>query len=117
MIETMNKLHTNSQIKMNEKNDRKFFGVLRKLAKLDNSIMNKIKVIVCEGEITEEEKEFIAAPSKFIKCQVHSIEINSARNKNKNIIENINIEKENTLSHNIEEESYPDSSDFDDDNE
>ena len=117
MIEIMIKSQNNSQIKISEKNDRKFVEVLGSLTKLDNLIMNKIKVIVSEGEITEEQKEFIVAPSKFIKCHEHSIEINSARNKNKNINENMNIEKGNSSSRNIEDEDYPDSSDFDGDDE
>ena len=115
MIEIMRKLQNNSQIKINEKSDRKFVEVLRSLVKLDNLITNKIKIIVCEGEITEEQKEFIVAPTKFIKCHEHSIEINSVGNINKNINENMNIEKGNSVSHNIEDADYPDSSDFDDD--
>ena len=41
---------------------RKYFNILRELAKFDNSTLNKLKVTVCEGEINEEKQCFLVAP-------------------------------------------------------
>ena len=48
----------NSQIKLRRKNDRKFFGVLQRLAKSDTLLVDKMKVTVYKEDIAEEKKEF-----------------------------------------------------------
>ena len=115
MSEIMSKFPLNYQPKINKKNERKFFGILKQLAKSDDSVMNKIKVTVCKGEIIEEKEKIFIAPSKFMSCHKHSVTNNSNENKNKIIIENLNIKEINSSPHYIEEVDYPDSSDLSDD--
>ena len=109
----MNESSIKLKTKSSEKNSRKFFGVLRRLVKSDNSINNILKVTVYKDEINDEKKQFFIAPSIFISSERHLYNHNSTQNKNKNIIENSIIE-EIQSSNNAEFMEYPDSSDFDD---
>lgn len=113
----MNKSAIKSQIKINEKNEKKYFGVLRRLAEFDSSMLNKIKVTVYKEDIVEEKKQIIIAPSIFANCPGHLINNNSIERTNENTIEDLIIENENPSPANSELMNYPDSSDFDDDDE
>ena len=105
----------NSKIHMNQKNSKKYFGVLRRLAQSEDSVINKIKVIVSEGVIEESNHCFIA-PSKFKNFSENSVDKNSTKKTSVNSFENSNEEKKNLSSQlNIETVDYPDSSDFSDD--
>ena len=107
----------NSLVLNDKKNNRKFVQILRRLAKLEDLTSNKIKVTICENEIIEEKnKIFIASPA-FIKCYKNNAINNSIGNKNEKIKKNLNREKKNSAKNEIEEEEYPDSSDFSDDEE
>ena len=103
-----------SQIKLST---RKFHGVLRRLAKSDSSVINKLKVTVQNEDATQEKKPCLIAPSMFMNCNKHVNNHNSTINTTVNIIENLNTEKENSSPINAELIDYPDSSDFDEDDE
>ena len=107
----------NSQIKTTEKSNKKFFGILKRLAKFEDLLINKLEVIVCEGEIIEKINEVFIAPSMFINCQKHSVNCSSTEKKNENKVENLNKEEEILNKNNKEEVDYPDSSDFSDDDD
>ena len=106
-----------SQNKITEKNKRKFHGVLRRLIKSDSSVNNKMKVTVYKVDNTEKKKQLIIAPLIFTNYCRHLINHNSTINTNVNIIENLIKEEENSSPVDSELKNYPDSSDFDDDDE
>ena len=116
----MNESHIESQIKIRRKNSRKFFGILRRLAKSD-PLINKLNITVYKAVYKEdsikEKNRFTISPSKFINRSQNLINHNSAKNTNVNIIEDLITEKENSSPIGTELIEYPDSSDFDDDNE
>lgn len=96
-----------------KKSSQKFVGVLRRLAQSEDSVVNKIKVKVSEGDI--EEKCFIA-PSKFKNYSEYNVNQNSTKKTSLNTFENSNEKKKNSSPiHNIETVDYPDSSDLSDD--
>ena len=98
-----------------KKNSKKFFGVLRHLAKSDSSLKNELKVTVCKDDPTEAKKQIIIAPSLFINsCKIN---YNSTQNTNINILEDLITKNQNTSPIDAELKDYPDSSDFDDDEE
>ena len=115
----MNEPHIKSQIKIRRKNSRKFFGILRRLAKSD-PLINKLNITVYKAvykeDIIEEKNRFIIAPSNFINSRQNLINHNSTKNTNLNIIEDLITEKENSSPVGTELIECPDSSDFDDDN-
>ena len=116
----MKKLPVKSQSQTNEKSSKKFFGVLRRLAKSDSSIKNKMKVTVYNEDITNEKKQIFIAPSMFttfINRNKNLNNHNSTENTSKNIIETSIIENEIQSPQNTEIKDYPDSSDFGDDDE
>ena len=104
------------QFKIIEKNNKKFVGILRRLAKSDSSIMNGLKVTVYKEKIIEEKKQIFIAPSIFnnyLKCFNN---YDSAENTSENINEDSVVE-EIQSSNDTEQMDYPDSSDFDDDDD
>ena len=105
----MNENYT--KCKMNQKNSKKFVGILRRLAYSESLITNKIKITVSKDEIIEEKNRILIAPSIFKSYSDH--EQNSTE-KSINTIKNSNKEKINSNPH-IESVNYPDSSDFSDD--
>ena len=98
------------------KSERKYFCVLRKLAKFDNLTLNKLKVTVCEGEFDEEKHFFLIAPltpfefsknlgnKKTDQKQIEKAIEDSAEHRE------ISNENKSEIS-----DDYPDSSDFSDD--
>ena len=105
----------NSQLKINEKSSRKFFGVLRRLAKADSSLNNKMKVTVFKDDNNEEKNYFFIASSFFLNPRKHFIPHYLAENTCKSKIEKLIIEKKIENIKNTELIDYPNSSDFDDD--
>ena len=93
------------------KNKRKYFGILRRLAKSDTSVLNKLKVTVFEGEFIEEKEHIFIAPSIFISCPNQNSNQISIEDKNENFNEKTKISSKNE----IETLDYPNSSDFSDD--
>ena len=95
---------------------QKYSGILMRLAKLDSSIFNKLKVTVCEGEFIEENKFFLIAPL----TQFDSVKDFENKNLSKEITEKAiensteqsEISNENKI---VSFDDYPDSSDFSDD--
>ena len=114
MYETMNESPIKSKIKISEKSDRKFLGLLRRLAKLDSWLINKMKVAVYKEDIIEDKKKIIIAPSMFMDYHSNLNNHNSNINTNVNIIENIVTEKETLSPIDTELIDHPNSSDFDD---
>ena len=110
----MTEKHIKSKIQMNQKHSRKFTGILRRLAQSENLLNNKLKVIISEGEIIEENNHIFIIPSKFKEYSENSVDQNSTEKASEKTIENSNI-KENFLSPHIEKMDYPDSSDFSED--
>ena len=100
-----------------EKNYRKYYGVLQRLAKSDTSILNIMKVKVYKEDITEEREHILIAPSIVIKYPEHPKSFNSTENKIENIIEDSIIKSEISNSSNAELMNYRDSSDFNDEEE
>ena len=117
----MNKLSVKSENKITNKKSRKFCGILRHLAKSDTSIFNTMKITVYKDDITKENNHIFIAPSMFIDFQEHWMNHISTENTSENIIKNLNknsiIENEIPSPQNTELKDYPDSSDFDDDDE
>ena len=105
----------NSQIKLRRKNNRKFFGVLRRLAKSDTLLVDKMKVTVYKEDIAEEKKEFIMAPLFLINQPKRLINYKSTENTNEKTIEELIKEEEISSPVDPDLINYPDSSDFDDD--
>ena len=98
------------------KNERKYFGVLRRLAKLDNSIFNTLKVTVCEGEFNEEKECFFVAPLMIFYPGINIKSQKSSQILVKKMIENSNDQTGVSNEDKIEiSDNYPDSSDFSDD--
>ena len=98
-----------------KKNDRRYFGVLQRLAKFDTSILNIMKVKVYKEDITEETEHILIAPSICMKYPELSISFNSTENIIENIVEDSIIGNKNSKSSNPELMNYRDSSDFSDD--
>ena len=97
--------------KINQKNSKKFAGILRRLAQSENLLTNILKVTISEGEVIEEEKKILIAPLKFKSYSNPSVEQNSTDNTiNKK--SNVKIENYSPLAEKVD---YPDSSDFSDD--
>ena len=92
----MNKLPIKSQNQIRNKNSRKFFGVLRRLAKSDTSIYNKMKVTVYKEETKEEKKHILIAQSMFIRFHENFINHISISNTIENINEDSIKENENS---------------------
>ena len=114
MSNNTTELSISFQTKTNEKRIRKLTGVLRRLAKSDSSVMNAIKVTVCEGEITEEKNEIFIAPSIIMNYRKYTADNYLSENIRNNIFSDL---KEIESKHDNEEIGSPDSSDFDDDDE
>ena len=98
------------------KNERKYFGVLRRLAKLDNSIYNELKVTVCEGEFVEEKQFFLVAPLMLFDSEKDLDNQKSSQILTDRTFEN-STEQSGISNENKSEilDDYPDSSDFSDD--
>ena len=111
IIEKMSEIQIRSKI--NQKNFKKFAGILRRLAQSENLLTNIIKVTISEGEIIEEKKQILIAPLKFKSYSNLSVEQIST-DKTINTIKNSNVDK-NNFSPLVEKVDYPDSSDFSDD--
>ena len=98
------------------KNERKYFGALRRLAKLDDSIFNGLKVTVCEGEFVEEKQCFLIAPLMLFESgrDLDSQKLNQKLTDKtfENSTEQCEISNENK---NESLDDYPNSSDFSDD--
>ena len=107
----------NPKIKIIEKRRKKFSGILRHLAKSDSSLVNKMNITVYKDDIIEEEKQIIIAPSMYLNCRKPLNNHKSAENTIVNIFENLVIEKGNPSPVQDEQIDYPDSSDFEDDDE
>ena len=110
----MTEKHIKSKIQMSQKNSKKFTGILRRLAQSENLLNNKLKVIISEGEIIEENNHIFIIPSKFKEYSENSVDQNSTEKASEKTIENSNI-KENILNPHIETVDYPDSSDLSED--
>ena len=99
-----------------DKNERKYFGVLRRLAKLDSSIFNKLKVTVCEGEFNEEKQCFLVAPLMVFNSDNDLKNKNSSKKSAEKNNGNSTEQSEISYENNIESyDDYPDSSDFSND--
>ena len=101
------------QIQISKKSERRFSGVLRRLAQSEGTKNNKIKVIISEGEIIEEEDKIFLAPSSFRKPFERPVVQNQTKNVNN--FENPNVDKKILITNDIQIVDYPDSSDFSDD--
>ena len=96
--------------------ERKYFSVLRNLAKLDSSMFNKLKVTVCEGEFNEEKQCFLIPPLVHFESGKDFEDNNSNQISTEKIIENSTIQSEISNENKIETlDNYPDSSDFSED--
>ena len=98
------------------KNERKYFCTLRSLAKLDNSILNQLKAVVCESEFSEENEHFFSASLMILGSTKNLSNQNSSRSLTEKSIENFTehskISSENTIK---VLKNYPDSFDLSDD--
>ena len=113
MSKEMNEAQVKTHIKLSTKNNKKFSGILRHLAKSENFI-TKIKITISKGEIRDEEKnQFFIAPLTYKSIFENIANKNFIENANKNFIENLNIE--NISIHDNDLQEYPNSSDFSDD--
>ena len=97
------------------KNQRKYLGVLRSLAKSDSSIYNKLKITVSEGEFVDEKEQILIAPSMYKSCPENLVNQNINPIPIGNKIEITKEEKEISDENGTETLDYPDSSDFSDD--
>ena len=97
------------------KNQRKYLGILRTLAKSDNSIFKNLKITVSEGEFVEEKEQNIIAPSMYKSCPENLVNQNINPIPIENKFEITKEEKEISDKNGIETLDYPDSSDFSDD--
>ena len=96
------------------KNERKYCGVLRRLAKFDT--FNTLKVTVCEGEINEENEQIFIAPLMYFDSGKDLDNKKSCQELNEKIIENSTEQSEISCGNKNESiDDYPDSSDFSDD--
>ena len=98
------------------KSEKKYFGVLRRLAKLDSFILNQLKVVVCDGEFNEVNEQFFTAPLMILDQDKNLSNQNSNRTltgKNiDNYTEQIEVSSENKIK---VFDNYPDSSDLSED--
>ena len=94
------KLSNEPQSKINEKNIKKFVGILRSLSEYDTSL-NKMKVTVYKEEITELKKQF------YLTSNPNSTESTSLYFSEDSFIEEIKTPIDDD-----ELEEYPDSSDL-----
>ena len=98
------------------KRERKYFGVLRKLAKFDNLTINQLKVTVCEGEFNEEKQFFLVAPLMTFDSDKDLENKKTNQKQTDKTIED-STEHSEISNENKSEilDDYPDSSDFSDD--
>ena len=98
------------------KSGRQYFGVLRRLAKLDYSNFTKFKVTVCEGEFNEEKEHFFIAPLIFFDSEKDLDGQKMSQISTGKTVENSTEQSEiSNGNKNGSLEDYPDSSDFSDD--
>ena len=100
MYGEMKKPNDEFKNKINVKNIKKFFGILRNLAKFDTSL-NKMKVTVYKEEITELKKQF------YLTSNYNSNESTSLYFSEDSLIEEMKSPIDDD-----ELEDYPDSSDL-----
>ena len=97
-----------------KKEERIYYEALRRLAKLET--FKTLKVIVCDGEFSEEKNQILIAPLMFFDSYKDLDNKNSNPLLNEKSIEN--LEEQTNISNGKEIESlddYPNSSDFSDD--
>ena len=88
---------------------RKYFNILRELAKFDNSILSKLKVTVCEGEIIEEKQCFLVSDKDLENNKSNQKSAGKTTEDSTGQSEVSNEDKSEIL------DDYIDSSDFSDD--
>ena len=98
------------------KSERKYFGVLKRLAKYDNLTINQLKVKVCEGEFDEEKQCFLVAPLMPFDSDKDLENKKTNQKQTDKTIED-STEHSEISNENKSEilDDYPDSSDFSDD--
>ena len=98
------------------KSERKYFGVLKRLAKYDNLTINQLKVKVCEGEFNEDKQCFLVVPVILFDSDKDLENKKTNQNKTEKTIED-STEHSEISNENKSEilDDYPDSSDFSDD--
>ena len=97
------------------KKERKYFGVLRKLAKSDCSVINKLKITVSKSEFIEENEHNFIGPSKLMSYPENLINQNLNQTSVENTIKSSNELPKIAGKNEIHSLDYPDSSDFSDD--
>ena len=97
------------------KKERKFVGVLRKLAKSDCSVINKLKITVSKSEFFEENEHNFIGPSKLMSFPENLINQNLNQTSVENTIKSSNELPKIAGKNEIHSLDYPDSSDFSDD--